>query len=209
MVEKYLRQSPLAPMGLISRAASEADKKAGVKLGERPYHGMIGLRGDAGDPAVSAAIKKALGLSLPITPNTATTKGSKTALWMGPDEWLIVTAPDGAPKLIAALHENLADQHAAAFDVSDSRTIIELSGKNAREVLMKGCGIDIHPRAFGPGQCVQSTLALAHVMIHQTALNKSTGAPTYHIYVHRSFAEYLWAWLEDAAGEYGIRIITG
>jgi sarcosine oxidase gamma subunit len=31
-------------------------------------------------------------------------------------------------------------------------------------------------------------------------------APTFDIYVARSFAEYLWAWLEDAGGEYGVAV---
>jgi len=205
MVETYLRQSALAPLGL---NAKEPHSGAGVRMGERAFYGMIGLRGDMGDEAFSGAVKKVLGFSLPVIANTATGKGNKSALWMGPDEWMIVTAPGGAEKILTSLEDNLANQHVAAFDVSDSRIIIELSGKNAREVLMKGCGIDFHPRVFGPGQCVQSTLALAHVMIHQTARHKSTGAPTYHVYVHRSFAEYLWAWLEDAGNEYGISVIT-
>jgi len=209
MVENYLRQSALAPMGLIARVAAEADKEAGVKMGERPYHGMIGLRGNADDPAFTSATEKALGVSVAVEPNTASTKGATSVLWMGPDEWLILTAPDTAPNVIAALQENLAGQHVAVFDVSDSRSIIELSGNNARKVLMKGCGIDLHPRAFGPGQCAQSTLALAHVMIHQTATDKRSGTPTYQLYVHRSFAEYLWAWLEDAAGEYGVQVTSG
>ena len=33
--------------------------------------------------------------------------------------------------------------------------------------------------------------------------------PTYDIYVLRSFAEYLWLWLEDAAQEYGLAVTTG
>ncbi len=206
MVESYLRQSPLAPLGLQARASTG---KAGVRMGERPFRGMIGLRGNAGDPDFGAAATKALGFALPTEPNTAAGRGAKRALWMGPDEWLIVTAPGAGPKTIAGLRKNLAVLHAAVFDVSDSRTIIELSGRHAREVLMKGCSIDFHPRVFGPGQCVQSTMALAHVLIHQTALNKRTTTPTYHIYIHRSFAEYLWAWLEDAGGEYGIGVRAG
>jgi len=206
MVESYLRQSALAPLGLSARAS---DANAGVRMGEHANFGMICLRGNTDDTAFSSAVEKVLGFALPVTANTATGKGRKSALWMGPDEWLIVTAPDGAAKTRTNLEDKLADQHVAIVDVSDSRIIIELSGKYARQVLMKGCNIDFHPRSFGPGQCVQSTLALAHVMIHQTAQHKGTGAPTYHVYVHRSFAEYLWAWLEDAGNEYGIGVITG
>ncbi len=207
MVENYLRQSALAPLGLNARTAST--KKPGVKMAERPFFAMTGLRGNTDDPAFLSATKQALGFSLPLEANTATKKGKNSALWMGPDEWLIVTAPDTGNKILSSLQDKLAGQHVAIFDVSDSRTTIELSGTNAREVLMKGCGIDFHPRAFGPGQVVQSTLALAHVMIHQTAQHKKTGTPTYQLYVHRSFAQYMWAWLEDAASEYGVQVSGG
>lgn len=207
MAENYLRQSALAPLGLNARAVT-ANGKSGVKMAEHPFYGQVGLRGDAGDPAFLAATKQALGFALPLSANTVAGRGKKSALWMGPDEWLIVAAAGGAEKIISGLRRKLAGLHSAVFDVSDSRTIIELSGDKAREVLMKGCGIDFHPRAFGPGRCVRSTLALAQVLIHQTAQHKRTGAPSYHIYVHRSFAEYMWTWLEDAAAEYGLQVKT-
>ena len=30
--------------------------------------------------------------------------------------------------------------------------------------------------------------------------------PTFDLYVARSFAHYLWAWLEDAGREYGVQV---
>ena len=58
------------------------------------------------------------------------------------------------------------------------------------------------PRQFRPGRCAQTGLARAGVLIHQTGAE-----PAYDIYVDRSFAEYLWTWLEDAAAEFGFAII--
>ncbi len=68
-------------------------------------------------------------------------------------------------------------------------------------MLAKGCPIDFHPRVFRAGHCAQSTYGKANVLVHQTS-----DAPAYDIYVERSFADYLWACLEDAAEEYGLAI---
>lgn len=200
MVESYMKQSALAHLGLNARPAPE--ERAGVELAEVHMPGQIGLRLDGQNEALCALAEEALGLPLALEPNTATSKGNKATLWFGPDEWLVL-AP---PALVGKLKEALSGQHAAVFDVSDSRVVISLSGANARDVLKKGCGLDLHPRVFGPGQCASSTLAMAHVHIHQTKQNKTTRAATYHLYVHRSFATYLWTWLEDAAGEYAVRV---
>jgi len=200
MVEAYMKQSALAHLGLNARRAT--DGPTGVKMAEVVGTGQIGLRLDASNKKMRDAAEKALGFALPMEPNTVTSKGKKSALWFGPNEWLLMT--DHAKKLQKALSKALGNHHAAVFDVTDSRITISLSGKNARDVLKKGCGIDLHPKVFGPGQCAQTSLALGHVLIHQIAETKKTKAATYHVTVHRSFAEYTWAWLEDAAAEYGV-----
>ena len=82
-------------------------------------------------------------------------------------------------------------------------TVIRLAGSHAHQVLAKGCPLDMHRRVFKPGQCAQTILARADMIIHKTA------EEAYDIIVLRSFTEYVWTWLEDAAREYGIRVIAG
>ena len=203
MADPYRARTPLAHRGLAVRRGG-ADE-AGVSLGELPFRAQAVLRGDVGDPAFAAAVAQAVGVRPPVEPNTvegpeALAVGTRI-LWLGPDEWLVVSrdGDDPADRLSAAL----AGQHAAVADVSDGRAVIALSGANARDVLAKGCPLDLHPRAFGPGRCAQSHLAKAHVLLHQIG-----DAPLFEIYVHRSFADYLWHWLEDAAEEYGLAVPT-
>jgi sarcosine oxidase subunit gamma len=209
MVEAYLRQSPLAHLGLVARAARDADTKdAGIVMTERVDRGQIIVRGNP-TAAFREAMAKAVGIAPPADPNTAAgpqdlAQGARV-LWLGPDEWLVVTAPDRGPDA-AALRNALGKFSVAVIDVSDARAVIELSGTTARSVLMKGCTLDLHPRVFGSGRCAQTLLARAGIILHQTALDEATKAASYDLYVLRSFAEYLWAWLEDAAGEYGIRV---
>ncbi len=205
MADAYLQQSPLAHLGLAARAASPAEGiEAGVVLCERPARRQIGLRGDAGRPAFRAAVKGVLGFAPPAKATTAAGgTGLPRALWLGPDEWLVVTDDDDAAT-VADLSEALARQHTQVVDLSDARDVIGLAGAGARDVLMKGCTLDVHRRAFRPGRCTRTLLAKAQVIVHQISED-----PDYDLYVHRSIAEYLWTWLEDAGLEYGVRVSAG
>jgi len=144
---------------------------------ERPFLTMINVRTTA---------DTLLGVALP-APNRVATVGERAILWLGPDEYLVV-APDGDD--VAGLAGE------SVVDVSANRTTIELSGPHARDVLEKGMSIDLHPRAFGPGQCAQTLLARAQVIVRQV-----DDAPTYHVLVRGSFAPYLADWLADASKE--------
>ncbi|MFT5175046.1 MAG: sarcosine oxidase subunit gamma, partial [Gammaproteobacteria bacterium] len=118
-------------------------------------------------------------------------------LWLGPDEWLAVCAPRDLSKLHESLRQALAGEHALISDVSHSRVVIALKGARARDALNKGCSLDLDPVAFNAGQCAQAPLARAHMLLHQIS-----DAPCYHVYAHRSFAGYIYTWLEDAVQEY-------
>jgi sarcosine oxidase subunit gamma len=132
-------------------------------------------------------------------PGTAARDGERTTLWLGPDEWLVL-APDGAQAEVEReLREAIAASGGwgAVTDVSAQRTTLELSAPAARDVLAKGCSVDLHPRAFGPGNCAQTDLARANVVLHQI-----DEGPTYELLVAGSLAAYLAAWLADAMEEY-------
>ncbi len=215
MVETYLRQSALAHLGLDGRAEASRGA-AGVALAERPHRGMVNLRLDPKNAEAMAAFEAAFGFALPTQPNTSAGNGEASALWLGPDEWWIVSpgpGPEAGPELADKLRAALADRFAAVTEVGESRTCIRIAGPKARALLQKGCPLDLHPRAFGAGQCAQTCLAKATVAIHlvadESAADGSVAAgPAFEVYVLRSFAEYLWAWLEDAGREYGVTVIA-
>ena len=139
------------------------------------------LRG--GGAEFHTAVSGVLGADLPGTPNT-TAMGR--ALWLGPDEWLVVSEAEPA----GALEEALEGQHAAVVDVSEARAVLELSGSGAMEVLASGCRLDLD--ALRPGACAQTALARAHVLL------EPRGGGIWRLYVGRSFEAYARAWLEDA-----------
>ena len=162
-----------------------------VSLAELPFAEQIGVRVKAPVPAYLA------GVPLAMQPNRVASMREVRTLWLGPDEWL-VTAPEGAaPDLFGRLIRALGGRHASVTDLSASRSIIEIAGTHARTLLEKGCGLDLHPRAFAPGQCAQTVFAKLPVIIDQLA-----AAPLYRLFVPRSAARWLAEWLIDAAQEF-------
>ncbi len=155
---------------------------AGVDLVEEPFVPMTNLRATPGGPA-AARVEAALGLELPTIASTATRSASSTAIWLGPDEWLVTGAAD------------LRGPDVAVVDVSAQRTTLRLRGAHARDLLETGCAIDLHPRSFPPGSAVQTVIGGSGVIL----LAEEDG---YRLFVRSSFAAHLAAWLEDAAVEY-------
>jgi sarcosine oxidase subunit gamma len=173
-----------------------------LQLAELPYLSMVNLRVDPNGP-VAGRIAALLGVELPTRPNTVASSPVWSVLWLGPDEWLVVGADGAAPDLVGLLGGLLAGERGAAVDLSANRTTIELTGPCARDVLEQGCPVDLHPRVFGPGQCLQTMVARAQVVIWRPSGGGDSGAgETFRLLVRGSFAGYLAAWLTDAAGEY-------
>lgn len=167
-----------------------------VLIREMPFIGAIDLRLDARSEAARQAAGNALGAALP-GPNSWVAAPGAHVLWQAHDEWLI-TGRDGSQAVMGtSLRNALAGMHCAITDVSDLRAAFELSGPHAREVLQKGCAVDLHPRAFDSGSCVNAALVRVRVTLRQM-----DAAPTYEVLVERSFAGYLQDWLRDAALEY-------
>ncbi len=207
MIESYLRQSPLAHLALGGRSGDDGEP-ARVRLAERPFFGFVNLRGPGADPVFLDAFKAAAGYALPNEAGASSGGGGNTiALWLGPKEWAIVDTrggPDAGPRIADSLRTALAAHRVAVTDISDSHACVQISGAKARATLQKGCPLDLHPRAFRPGQCAQTRLAKATVLIHLTAGESAPEGPAFDVYTGRSFAEYTWLWLEDAAREYGV-----
>ena len=186
------RTSPLAGFADAFAAAACDD----VTLVERPFLAQVGVRLHPGPGGPSAA-EAVLGFPLPVEPNTTAGAGGTDALWLGPDEWLVVAPPGSGTALEAELAEALAGL-GSVVDLSANRTALQVVGPRAREVLAKGCALDLHPRAFGPGRCAQTLLGRAQVVLEQLADEPLT----FGLLVRGSFAAYVATWLLGAAEEF-------
>lgn len=164
-----------------------------VMLRELPASSMIDVRLDPAYAAALTATQQALALDLPLTPGKTSARAERVAWWFGPDQWLIVVPPADVAPLMPALYETAR----SAVDVSDLRAEFELAGPRAVDVLRKGCGIDLHSRAFATGDCALTLLGRVRIALRQT-----DDRPGYRILVERSVAPYLWDWLVDAMREF-------
>ncbi|MGW4909352.1 sarcosine oxidase subunit gamma [Streptomyces sp. NPDC004270] len=189
-------RSPLADAAHRLAAVTRSSKGA-LRLAELPFLAQVNVRLDAKSPAADA-VGLALGLQLPLEPDTVVHAGEVTAVWLGPDEWLVVGRPGTERDLESRIRTAARDEQLAVTDVSAQRTTLLVGGPRARDLLAHGCALDLHPRAFGPGRCAQTTLARTQVVL----VARDETRAGFWVLVRSSFAGYLVDWLLDAAVEY-------
>jgi len=181
-------ESPLAGLG----SADPLIRYEDTTVREGPQRGHINLRGNAHDESFTDAVRRVIGVALPVAANTARSAGDCTVCWLCPNEWLMMCAPDEEDLLVQTLRDRLRSHFASVVQISGGQTIFAFEGDTARELIAKGCPLDLHPRVFSVGQCAQTHLAKAPVLLRPTPGG-------IELVVRRSFADYLWRWLERAA----------
>lgn len=196
------RHSPLE--GYARLFANASDERT-VQVRELPFLAMIDLRVAGDDSHVFERIEKAIGVPVPAEPVRAcgpATAAGRSVAWMGPGWWLVIAEPDAETEVVEDLHSAIGPVPASVVDVSAWRTVVELRGPRARDVLRTGCSVDLHPRAFPPGACAQTMLARSQVLLHHLPSPNPVSAPAYRVFVRASYASYLGHWLLDAMAEH-------
>jgi sarcosine oxidase subunit gamma len=127
------------------------------------------------------------GVALPREACRAATNGSLSALWLGPDEWLLLL-PDGQALPLNAM--------ASVVDISDRQVAIEVSGDDAAEALNAFNPLDLHIETFPVGMCTRTIFGKAEIVLWRTAADR------FRIEVWRSFAPYVLGCLAEATREY-------
>jgi sarcosine oxidase subunit gamma len=162
-----------------------------VTLAVRTQVSILSLRGRADDAQFVAAAGHMLGTALPLATGTTCAAGTGHLLALSPSEWWLVS--DSTPAVEAATVRTV--------DLSEGRTVIRLAGPRAREVLAKGCGLDLHSRMFAIGRCTQTPIAHIGMLLHRV------DDSAWDLYVPRSYARHFWEWLIEAASEFGGTIL--
>lgn len=186
-------------MTVDSQASRPPPSAVAVTLERLPVRTVLNVRGDPADTGFLDAVAEVTGVTLPTDANTWTETNGRRAIWLGPDEWLVVAPDTPADALEAAIrHARRDDPWLSVTDVSHNATVFTLGGPAARMVLAKATPIDLHPRTFVANACAQTVLARTRALI----LLAGPEPPVFEVWVRNSFAQYTADWLEDAMREY-------
>lgn len=163
-----------------------------VRVEEAGLAGMVTLRGDFGDQKLRKAVRDVVGVDVPGT-GAALFKDETGALWMAPDELLLLLSHAAAPEAVIALDGALAGTHFLAVNVSDARALFRLTGARVREVLARLTPADLRPDRLPHGKVRRTRLAQIPAAIWFTEDD------TAHVVCFRSVAEYAFDLLSNAA----------
>ena len=185
---QVLRRPATAGLSLVSDARS-------VTLA--PLHGLSRFAVRA-DQDAAALVGRAFGCPLPTEPLRSTAQEGRTALWLGPDEWLLLAEevePEAVMREVAAA---LGERAFSFVDISHRNAGFLLSGPHATEVLNAGCPLPLDLRSFPVGKCTRTLFGKAEIVLWRVGEN------AFRIEVWRSFAAYLAGLVAEAAREHQI-----
>lgn len=187
-----LRRSPLVNRTQdMQRASGTA-----VAIREIPFMTQVGLRAEAGTPGYDALANHLGGLPKRVG-DVIGSADSTAVLWLSPDEFLAVNAPDSG--LAETLTEVLGDHSGQVLDLSANRAVIEISGPASELVLRKSCPLDLHPRSWKVNQAYVTEVAQTPVILWKV------DDFTWRIAPRTSFADHVVNWLLDAMLEFSHR----
>jgi sarcosine oxidase subunit gamma len=174
-----------------------AGSVVGVSIRERTDLAMCTVIARTGrETELSKRIEDVFGVTLPTSQQYVATSSIQIA-GAGPAQWLVMRPQADGTAFKAQIEKECAGL-ASAFDQSDGRAVLKVTGERAREALQKGVLFDLHPVTFGAGRAAVTSVAYIGVHFWQT-----DDRPSYECAVFRSFAEAFCEWMLDAAGEFG------
>jgi sarcosine oxidase, subunit gamma len=142
-----------------------------------------------------AAAGEGFGLPLPETACRAGTDGKRAALWLGPDEHLLL-APDGDVALLdSTLARALQGQPYSLVDVSHRQAGFTVHGPHVEWLLESQCPLPLNLRDFPVGMCTRTVFAKAEIVLWRT------GEQAFRLEVWRSFSLYVVQLLHEVARE--------
>lgn len=154
-----------------------------VTIRDAGLQGMITLRGDLSSAKVKAAVKKVAGVAIPAV-RKALVEDARGAVWMSPDELLLLVPYGEATAAVAELEAMLSGEHHLAVNLSDARAYIRVEGAGAAEIIAKNAPVDLTPSAFGAGDFRRTRLGQI-----AAALWKDDDG-VFHVVCFRSVGDY-------------------
>ncbi len=145
-----------------------------------------------GGQAARETAGRAFGVALPMAACRASTIGERSALWLGPDEHLLLAPAETGSHIHAEISTALAGLAHSLVDVSDRQFAYTVTGPDARDVLASGCPLDLDPDAFPVDMCTRTLFGKSEIVLWRRR------AEEYHLEVARSFSDYVLGWMREA-----------
>jgi sarcosine oxidase subunit gamma len=146
-----------------------------------------------GGDDVRAAAGAAFGAEPPQALGRAGEGDGRAAIWLGPDEWLLLAERGDASAIFASLEAALAEKPHSLVDVSHRQLGLVASGAHAARAMSAGCPLDLRLRAFPVGMSTRTMFDKAEIVLWRRS------ETSFHVEIWRSFAPYLVAALSEAA----------
>lgn len=169
----------------------------GVVISEITHQGKLNIRCDK---KLHKKLTKLIGTETNLDNNRFASTTSRYAIWLSPDEIMVLTGAGEETELAAQIAAATKGAHMAVNDITDAMTSLHLKGANVRQMLAKGCAIDLHKDHFKAGDCAQTTLSHAGITL------LAIGDDEMIMLCRTSFTDYVVAYLCDAALEYGFTL---
>ena len=133
-------------------------------------------------------------LNFPTESSTVVNNKTTRVLWSSPRTWLVISSNS---KILDIIKKNCDAENFGITDISHSRALIQIKGLNAKEVLKKGCPLNIDE--FKKNKCAGSTFNGISIVLDFLDENPDT----FNLIVLRSFGESFYHHITDAALEFG------
>jgi sarcosine oxidase subunit gamma len=169
----------------VQNAAQFGADLARVAIRDLPPDARFSLRVG---PADRAAVAEAIGVALPEKVGARAVNGERSALCLGPDEWLVAADEGEAAGLAAGFAEVAGRLPVSAVEVSDREITLALEGPAVLDLLATGCSLDLARMPTGSG--TRTVFDTAQVVLNR-----------FHLTVWRSFAPHVRALLDIAVRE--------
>jgi len=133
-------------------------------------------------------------LDLPLENQKVTANKETRILWSAPRTWLIISSKKN---IINNIKDKCDHENFAVTDISHSRAVIQIKGLQAKEVLKKGCPININE--IQVNNCAGTVFNGITIVVDFVNNNPDT----FNLLALRSFGETFYHHITDAALEFG------
>ena len=138
------------------------------------------------------------GLKLKDEPLKVINNDETRILWNGPKNWLLISKKKD---LLKNILQNFKETDFAVTDLSHSKAIIEIEGKDVKEVLKKGCPFNFYTLEKNNSiNSIYNGIALTIDMLDDNP-------DKVRLFALRSFGESLYHSITDASLEFGFKSI--